>query len=300
MGESKFPVSSPKSRYEFSDNQTLSDKKGWILVVGLLQFDSGKTMFAKSLLNDAVERGIDVGVSKPVSAFSGWYQSESLERSIQLKKLIGADLYGLHSDCRSRDPIDMEGPLTSLHLPPDPDRIGWQASAYLSVGFFEQIILLRKTTVDATHNYYVQSNMSRATKFLQGKVKELLSVLETEPVVVSPAEVEKLLLGPFDFIDEVLKNLAEKHEFFVIESYNNAAAPTVASSLASKVVAVAPGKAAVYSGDIYRKALLAMSSLDEPWKKTTEDIVQLIKPELTIELEPFKPIEGIIERITNF
>jgi len=300
MGESKFPATSkPMLTHLNVNNFDLSEERNQILVVGLLQFDSGKTMFAKSLINDSIEKGINVGISKPVSAFSGWYQSKSLERSIELKKLIGADIYELHSVCNSSDPIDIESPLTSLHLPPDPDRVGWQASAYLAISFLDQIVLLRKTTSNKTTNYCVRSNMSRATELLQSKVKDLLNVLEPEPVETTPDFIENLLLGPFDFIDESIQTLAEKHELLIVESYNNAAAPTTGSLFASKVVAVAPGKAAVYSGEVYRKALLATSGLMKPWKKTTEDIIRLIKPEYTIDVEPFK-YNGVIERILDF
>lgn len=85
----------------------------------------------------------------------------------------------------------------------------------------------------------------------------------------------------------------------MIESYNNAAAPTAGSVDSDVVVAVAPGKAAVFSGNDYRKAIIALSDLKEPWKVTTEDVLPLLHPEKTIELKPRKT-EGVLDLLFTY
>ena len=54
---------------------------------------------------------------------------------------------------------------------------------------------------------------------------------------------------------------------------------------------------AIYDGDSYRKAMLAASEILEPWRITTEEILPLIKPAKTVELNPGRRTEGLIDII---
>jgi len=58
------------------------------LIVGLLPYDSGKTTFARSLVKELVESGVDVGILKPISGISGWYQYDYIVKSIEMDFLL--------------------------------------------------------------------------------------------------------------------------------------------------------------------------------------------------------------------
>ncbi|WP_456328018.1 ATPase [Archaeoglobus sp.] len=265
-----------------------------VLVAGFLPFDSGKTTFAKFLLEEAYERGIDVGFSKPISGINGWYQYEYVVKSIDAGLLIGEDLLKLHTAIKSSDPIEYEGPVVTLLLPPDPERVGWRESVYTSIGLLNQISVIRVSDLEKTKHYYVPSNVERVVESLKGEIRRLISTVKAEPVKAEKSE--ELLLNSRSIADRCLDYLKNRHEFFVIESYNNAAAPTAKSLDVNAVVVVAPGKAVVFKGDDYKRAVSAISTIKEPWRLTTGDVIPLLNPVSIFDIEP-KKVSNIFDKI---
>ncbi|MFO7968183.1 MAG: ATPase [Archaeoglobaceae archaeon] len=276
--------------------------KNQILVVGLLPFDSGKTSMACSLISEARERGYDVGVSKPLSSMSGWYQHSCVDRSIDYGKLIGSDIYKLHEAAASSDPIEHEAPVVSLLMPPDPERVEWESKEYLGMNLPSQLVVIRVTNMKGTKHYYVPPNAERLTNTMKEEVRKVVDSVEN-PVEADLEFVNELLFNSYVIADEFLKSVADKHDLMIVESYNNAAAPTAKSLNTRSVIAIAPGKAAIYSGELYRKALTAVSSIKEPWKTTAEEILKLMRPFKTIELKPSSSerisFEGILDSIVK-
>lgn len=276
--------------------------KEQVLVVGLLPFDSGKTTMACSIVSEARKRGYDVGVIKPISSMSGWYQHSCVERSIRYGKLIGRDMYKLHDAADSSDPIEYEGPVVSLLMPPDPERVEWESGEYLGLNLPSQLVVIRVTDMKGTRHYHVPPHVERLTDTMKEEVQRVLASMEN-PVEVDMDFIHELLFNSYTIADECLDYLGGKHDFMVVESYNNAAAPTANSLNAQSVIAIAPGKAALYSGELYRKALTAVSSIKEPWRTTTEEILKLMRPFKTIELKPSSvehiSFEGIFDSIVE-
>lgn len=285
-----------------NSHSTQDVDKNQVLVVGLLPFDSGKTSMACSLVLEAKERGFDVGVSKPISSMSGWYQYSCVERSLHYGKLIGRDIHKLHEAADSSDPIEHEGPVVSLLIPPDPERVEWESKEYMGFNLPSQLVVIKITDMEGTKHYYVPSNIERLTGIMKEEVSKVLRSVEN-PVEADLEFVNKLLFNSYIIADECLNHTTDKHDFMVVESYNNAAAPTAKSLNAHSVVAIAPGKAALYSGELYRKALTAVSSIKEPWKTTTEEILKLMRPFKTIELRSSSKesilFEGILDSILD-
>lgn len=273
-----------------------------VLIVGLLPYDSGKTSLAESLVIEATQRGLDVGVSKPISAVSGWYQYEYLVRSIEFGILVGEDMHRLHNAAKSSDPLEVEGPFVSLLMPPDPERVDWQSSVYMALSLLDQIVVMRVTGIEGTKHFYVPLNIRKLSNTLKEEVEKLLRSLHPKAVAVGREFTNEMLLKSYEIADECLDYIANKHEFVVVESYNNAAAPTHGSLNATAVVAITPSKAAIYEGDLYRKALIAISDIKEPRQTTTEEILRLLKPAKTIELKPLgksRLVEGLLDAILN-
>ena len=249
-----------------------------VLVVGLLQFDSGKTSLALSLITEALDKGVDVGVCKPITAFSGWYQYSSVLRSIEIGKLVGEDIYKLHFRAKSEDPIEIESPVVFMHMPPDPERVDWQSAYYTAMSLNEQIIAIR---VGKDH-YYIPSNMNRLTNVLKTTSSNLIRSLDPSPKILE--DVEEILLNSGDLANDYVKEIIRRHELTIIESYNDASAPTWSSLEADVVLLVAPSKVAVYDGDRYRKAVELY--LKPPWLISSGEVVSLLKPIETIEIKP--------------
>jgi len=268
-----------------------------VLVTGLLPYDSGKTTFAESLIEEARDSGIDTGFCKPISGINGWYQYEFIIKSIESGLLIGEDMFRLHAAAESSDPIEHEGPVVSLLLPPDPEKTGWSTDAYSFAGIQNRISVIRVSDPEKTKHYCIMPNIEKTVQSLKKYVKKFLSRVKAEPVESEKSEI--LLLNSRNCADRCIEYLRRNHEFFVIESYNNAAAPTVKSLEVDLVAVVTPGKAAVFSGNDYKRDILALSSIKEPWRVVTEEVMSLVKPLAVIDVEPgkvsvFDKISGVI------
>ncbi len=252
-----------------------------VLITGLLPHDSGKTTFAKSLLESAVEIGVDAGFCKPISGINGWYQFDCISKSLEMGLLVGEDMIKLHEASESSDPIEYEGPVVSLLLPPDPERTGWRTDVYFSL--LNQVSVVRVLK----EHYYVPSNVERCVGTLKEYVEDLIKSVKAKEVDAS--YVANVMVDSRILADRCLEYLRGKHELFVIESYNNCASPTEKSLEVDLVVVVAPGKAVVFRGEDYRTAMATLSSFKEPWTVTTESVVSVLNPISTIDVDPKRP-----------
>jgi len=259
-----------------------------VLIVGLLPFDSGKTSVALSLIGEAIQRGFDVGVVKPVTAFSGWYHYQSVRRSMEFGKLIGEDVYKLHNRAKNGDPIEIKSPVVLMHMPPDPERVDWQSYFFTALNLSEQIVALRLTTPNETRHYYAPANLERLTRVLRDVAIELICSLNPKPMEIE--NFDRILLKVGKFADECVRYISSEHELTIIESFNNASAPTESSADSDVVLLVAPSKVAIYSGERYKKAVDVL--LKPPWLISSEEIASLLRPIKTVETKPTIDISG--------
>ncbi len=256
-----------------------------VLIVGLLQFDSGKTSLALSLISEALDRGMDVGVCKPVSAFSVWYQYEYLLKSVDMGLLVGSDALRLHKTAKSNDPIELESPVVFMHAPLDPERVDWSGEQGMNVVAFR---------IGRNH-FYVPSNLERLTNTMRG----VCSVIEKfKPKAVK--DVENFIFRSGELAQGCVDRIAERHEITFVESYNNASAPTWCSLNSDVVILVAPSKIALFDSERYRKAVEIIDM--PPWNVPSEEVVRLIKPEVIVEFKPKenpKLLDQILSKISS-
>ncbi|AMM54912.1 ATPase [Pyrococcus kukulkanii] len=261
-----------------------------LLIVGILPYDSGKTTLALSLIREALEHGIDVGVAKPVSGFNGWYQYEYLLKSVEFGFLIGEDSYKLHMMAKSSDPIYLESPVTALLLPPDPERVGWKSSSYTAISYHTNVVLLRILE----DHFHVPDNIKKLTRPMQEVIAPLIEA--TKPLEIKAEDVQYLIMEGREEADRTLEIIRDHHELTIIESYNNLAAPCASALNSDLVIAVAPGKAVILDGERYKKAIHAISNLREPWRVVTEDVVPLLKPLKKFEFKPGE-VSGLLNSV---
>ncbi len=259
-----------------------------VLVVGLLEHDSGKTSVTSSLVAEARSRGIDAVGVKPVGGHSAWNQYETLERSIELGLLVGEDAYKLWRVSGAEEPIEVLSPLDMLTAPPDPESVGGP-SGFLMVpdNILELAVLLRISRVErggvVTKHYAVKRNLRRLSSKLRSRVEVLARKVGAEPV--SRSELLELAVGAADAVDSALRYVARKHKLVIVESFNNAACPSPLCLQADKVILVAPGRAYVYDGRSYARAVRALASV-KGLNVTTPEVVGKLKPLVSVELFP--------------
>ena len=265
-----------------------------VLVVGLLTYDSGKTTIAEALATEAISRGVYIGVSKPISSYNIWYQHDFFEESIKLGILVGEDVVRLHRAAKSREPMEIEGPVVGALAPPDPEALDWRISLYtdISSSVISQTILLRITRCLHTGKIYtthfiINENLDRCIEPLRPLIHDFLKSISYVVDTIEVRDLAEILESKApEYADECLNYICREHELTIIESYNDVASPTRISLLKPQVVvAVAPGKAAIYPGDMYRKAIEVLGEQIEPWRLNTRRIISILKPIGTVKIE---------------
>ncbi|CAB50227.1 ATPase [Pyrococcus abyssi] len=197
---------------------------------------------------------------------------------------------------KSIDRIELESPLVALLMPPDPERLGWKVSYYTGIAFHNQTVVVRVSGLRRTIHYYIPENLKRLTNPLRREVENFLRLVNPEPLSVD--QLEEVLSSGRRIADEALSYIKGLHDFVVIESYSNYAAPTFKSLDVDVVIAVAPGKVALFKGEDYRKATSLYFNMKSPWLITTEDILPLLKPIKIVEFGP-KGIEGVFDLVAQ-
>ena len=259
-----------------------------ILVVGLLEYDSGKTSVAMSLVRYARSKGIDAVGAKPVGGHDAWSQYQTLVRSLEIGMLVGEDAYKLWEVSDRCEPIELISPLDILTVPPDPrlyeDYWDYEAT---SRSLLERAVLVRITRFkggnSVTRHYVIDRNLRRTVPTLRREVEKLARIVRAEHA--TPGDILRIAEEATRHVDLAVKTLASKHKLLVVESFNDAACPSPACLEADSVVLVAPGRAYVYRGRDYAKAVESLAA-SRGLHIVTGEVVRLLKPYASIELLP--------------
>ncbi|GAB6148632.1 hypothetical protein [Stetteria hydrogenophila] len=259
-----------------------------VLVVGLEPVDSGKTTLAAGIAGGLARMGFDVGVSKPVGGVDLWRSPWVLREVERLGIVVSGDAVALARAAEPEDPLDEVNPLAVLLAPVDPSRSEWRVTTS-DLPLHLRAVAARLTACGGRGKSTLQAVNTEAARRLPGlwarRIEEAASALKPEPVRAGD-ELMEGLLGPGSLAqaDSCLKAILDRREAVVIESQSDVAAPTPLSLTANVVVAVAPGKAAVLSGDRYSRAVSVAGSLGSPHLIRASEAVRLARPRAAFDL----------------
>ncbi len=259
-----------------------------ILITGLLQFDSGKTSLTVALTKLARSRGYDAVAVKPVSGHNLWNQFDTLLRSEKLGKLVGEDAYMLWEASDKVEPLEVISPFDIATIVPDIRKVGNVTNYFRhSENIFLTSALVRlsklsQNQVESEH-FVVTDNLEKGLEPLAKRVAKFAQKLNAKEI--TKERLARLTVEAVYNIDNILLTTFSEHDLVIIESFNNAASPTPASTSVDKVIVVAPGLAIVCNGAKYNAAVqqLAKTKLLEI---TSDEILDIIEPEEIFELKP--------------
>ncbi|MEM1741849.1 MAG: ATPase [Desulfurococcaceae archaeon] len=287
-----------------------------ILVTGLLTHDSGKTEFISSMIDVLMKHGFKTIYFKPVAGHDGWYQYETILKSIENRILIGHDAYYICEKLGLLSKIHLISPIDVLTLPLDPVKLGFNTHLYEDYMSYtiRKTVLVRYTRIyDDVYNYkniyfICENTISKINDELNNVLENLINSLKTSNsyfITTNTFIVEKILTNPFiyDVIDSYI-NFFEKNDFIIIEGYNDVASPTRGSLYSNYVIIVAPGKAILYSGERYRTAVELLSYKGYPWSIRTSRVIEICGKPLKLFNIPLKinsvKLNNVFEDIIDF
>jgi predicted P-loop ATPase/GTPase len=260
------------------------------LVSGLFPYDSGKTVFAKSLIEALKDRGLIPRYFKPVGGHNGWYQYDTIMHSLELGFLIGHDAYIGAVETGMLEYANIISPLDFLTLPLDPVKFKPSIPTYFDYmsSAAKTMMLLRLTRAWSTNgelksiNTYILCRDN--VEYLTDPMRELLDDL----IGAFRARGDVIIEGNSDLALKVMYNeniyslidgypeLLGPADILIIEGYNDVAAPTPRSLDVEKVFIVGPSKVLMYDGERYREAVELLAYQGKPWSISTSKLIGIL------------------------
>jgi len=244
-----------------------------VLVVGFLEYDSGKTSLMLSLAKKLKNKNFMV--AKPIAGHSAWHQYETVINSFKLGLLVGEDAYKLASTIGKIDMLHLINPIDLLITPLDPLLARGEAEKPLNIA------LMRTTEFEggkiSTEHYICYENIRRSPLTLRKILVKLAKKLDAKPL--SYAECYDILMKKSDMIaNKALKEIYDNFSLIAVESFNNVAFPCTLALEVDYVLAVSPGKVVIYKGEEYNKAVKIYSSIMRLPTLTVNEISRYLKP----------------------
>ncbi|MDT7876534.1 MAG: hypothetical protein RXR59_06170 [Sulfolobus sp.] len=212
-----------------------------ILVTGLLPYDSGKTTFSLSLIRSLSENNIKFFPHKPVAGHNAWYSYSTLIRSGELHILLGNDALKYYDET-GFNPAEIN-PFDVLLSPVDLQKLSFDIRFYKQLMSEGLPVMVR--TYDCTSpqsEHFILHDLDKLVPdTLSDKLKTLGSELKASKTDLQNMR-ELIDLSP-QISEKCTNKILSEYENVIIESYNDALAPNLASLEVDFLFAISPGKA---------------------------------------------------------
>jgi len=238
-----------------------------ILVNGLIPYDAGKTTFSLNLLRSLKELGYNFRPLKPVAGHNIWYSFSTLLRSKELKILAGNDALRYYDETKL--PVEEINPFDILLAPPDLEKLQLDVRLYNELLASGLPIMVRYYDCRAIVHIYSSSLLSIIPDSIIQPFKEF--VQEVNGISADSTKLRELLDSSAQIADLCVSKFSANDT--IIESYNDALAPTYLSTDVDLVFTVSPGK--VFLLEDFKKVLQFFSS--PPWNIKVSSFIKYSK-----------------------
>lgn len=254
-----------------------------ILVNGLLPYDSGKTTFSLYLLRELNSLGYNFKPLKPIAGHNVWYSYSTLIRSKELKVLVGNDALKYYDE--TGIPIQEINPFDILLSPPDLEKIEMNIRLYDELITSGLPIMLRYSDCENHYHFYTSSYLSIIPDTIRVSINELIE--EVNAVNVDAEKIKDLINSAPSIADYCISKYINRNNL-IIESYNDALAPTALSIDVDLVFAISPGK--VFLLQDFKKVLQLFSSY--PWNIKVSTFLKYTR----VKSWKIYPMSNVIEK----
>ena len=283
-----------------------------VLVVGMLDTDSGKTVMAYSIAKLLASEGFRVAPLKPLGATDLWRSPWVLREVEERGLVVLGDAVILSQATGDNLEIEEINPLAMILAPPDPERLGWSWTPYSGLlgDSVRRAALARLTACTgsgkASLHLVNTKALERTPSKLSARLAEVAERLKPEPQRGDESSVSRIL-SSLAAVESCMVKALSTSEVGVMESYSDIAVPIPLAMNSDLVVTVTPGRAGIVPGDRYRSAVQVLSSMSTSTTLTTREIVSLTGVQESIELPlmeyplstgyPKDVLEPILERV---
>lgn len=238
-----------------------------ILINGLIPYDAGKTTFSLNLLRELKTLGYGFRPLKPIAGHNIWYSFSTLLRSKELKVLAGNDALKYYDETKL--PIEEINPFAALLSPPDLEKVQMNIRLYNELLSSGLPIIVRYYDCREIVHFYASSSLSIIPDSLVRPLKEFIK--EVNAINVEPSNLRELLDSSPKIADLCVSKFFSSN--LIVESYNDAVAPTYLSTAVDLVFTVSPGK--VFLIEDFKKVIQLFDS--PPWNIKVSSLIKYFK-----------------------
>jgi predicted P-loop ATPase/GTPase len=260
-----------------------------ILVAGLLEYNSGKTSFAKGMINFfEQELSLKTAPFKPLSSNSLFYHyKEIMEHVEKYNQFLSLDIVDLLSCSSSKIDPTIANPVHRLNTQALPYEFFKEGSIktfynrYLSSVTLTQRFSICDTSNGCNSIFLVNEPIYGNQKFWNDLSLTDKIIKQAKDVRTYKNEQEYFSLNSqfyADATESAFKQIKEKSQIIVIESFNNSAHPAWCIRESNAVVIVGPGSVFIYEPETYFRAIDNYRSINRNKPTTTDDILNFVKP----------------------
>jgi predicted P-loop ATPase/GTPase len=252
-----------------------------ILINGILPYESGKTTLALALLKKFYEVGFNALPLKPMAGHNIWYSYHTVSRSMELKLLVGNDALKYLDESGAN--IRLINPFAVLFSPVDLEKIAYNISLYENLMYNGLPIMVRYSNCIENFDYHYVSleSLEIIPDSIRKVVEEMLNKFNVRFTTIN--SIKEFIDQSPTLIDQCLPSIFSRFENTLLESYNDAVAPSFLSLNADYIVLVSPGKAFLFDGKEVRKIvdLIALP----PWVIKGRNLIKYGKPIKSFSIE---------------
>jgi predicted P-loop ATPase/GTPase len=270
-----------------------------VLILGMIPFDSGKTVLASLLTKNLVAKGESVEYFKPISGHNYWFRYEHTQRCLAEKKLYSFDAFKVRQYLKQKVAIEVANPMHTLFAPAilnTPEEI---VPSSLALAGKDSVFTMQRISRPQGQNIksfmLIAKNLIDSGKLIISHSEAELLSYATEPVFIADyneaAEYTENVLE--DTLDANLHLMEDSADYILIEGFNDSAWLWDGLDHVDSVLVTGPGHAFIYEPERFRKAALLKKFNSQPIREVPfSRVSDLIKPIDRVLLTPSLDLEN--------
>ncbi|NHK33093.1 MAG: hypothetical protein FK730_17220 [Asgard group archaeon] len=260
-----------------------------IFIAGLLEYNSGKTTFAKEIIN-LLEEDLSLKTIpfKPLSGNNLFYNYDKIkEYADKYKQFISLDIVDLLDHSSSKIDPAIVNPVHRLNTQALSYEFFKEGSIktfynrYLSSTTLFQRFSICDSLTDYNSTFIVNEPIYGNVKFWNDVSLTDVIIKQGKDVRTYKNEHEYFSLNSqfyAEAIESAFKLIKEDSQAIVIESFNNSAHPAWSIRESNAVIIVGPGSVFTYEPETYFRAIDNFRSINRNKPTTTDDILNFATP----------------------
>lgn len=260
-----------------------------VFIGGLLEYNSGKTTFAKEMIN-VFEKDLSMKTVpfKPLSGNNLFYNYDQIKQHVhKYGNFVSLDIVELIADSSVDIPIVLANPVHRVNTQALPYHFYKEGSITTFIShYLSSVSLFQRFTIHEKESEF--SSFFIVNEPILNNPKCWNDISLSEPILKKAKDLKYYkneheyytLNSKFyaDATESSFNYLKSKAEVIIIESFNNSAHPAWCIRESDAVIIVGPGSVFIFEPDSYFRAIDNFRAINRNKPTTTDEIIKIATP----------------------